>query len=394
MTAPAPRLAIVASHPVQYYAPWFRLLASSGRSIRVFYLWEGGRDPGFGREIKWDLDLLSGYDHEFVPNTAAHPGTHHFSGLNNPTLPARLRAWRPDAVLVFGYGWLTLTKLALVWRDCPLILRGDTHMIGREGVPAWRRVARRLFLRLLLRRYQGFASVGIAHARFLSAHGAPAGRIFNVPHSVDNRRWSEQTNAAGPHADALRGRLGIPDHHRVLLFAGKFEPKKRPDLLLKAFRKALLPDTSLLFVGDGELSSSLRETAAGLRDVHFMPFQNQQSLPVVFALADILVLPSEGPGETWGLVVNEAMASGLPCIVSDHVGCREDLIVENVTGWSFPHGDAGALVLCLQTALDAMISDGGKLREAVRAHIAHHDYETSAAGLFAALAATAPAFKV
>lgn len=394
--SPSPRLAIVASHPVQYYAPWFRRLAAVLPNLKVFYLWDGGavarHDPGFGREIRWDLDLLSGYEHEFVPNVSRHPGTDHFNGLDNPALPIRLREWRPDAVLVYGYGWRSLARLALTWRDCPLILRGDTHLLGRERVPPWKRLPRRLLLSVLLRRYRAFASVGAAHARFLREHGVPSEKIFPVPHCVDNERWARQS-AAAP-ANELRASLGIPSSHRVILFAGKFETKKRPDLLLAAFRRASPPAASLLCVGDGPLGPSLRAQAAGQPHVHFLPFQNQQSLPATFALADVLVLPSEGPGETWGLIVNEAMAAGIPCIVSDHVGCREDLIVEGVTGWSFPHGDAGELAARLQTAVIALDQRGGAIRQAVLSYIARYEYDTASAALIAALAAIVPAFKV
>jgi hypothetical protein len=104
------RLAIVLSHPVQYYSPWFRWLRrNTSLEFRVFYLWEFGvtpqRDPQFGTSFQWDVDLLAGYDSEFVPNTSRDPGTHHFNGLDNPALTARLAAWRPDAVLLFGYNW-------------------------------------------------------------------------------------------------------------------------------------------------------------------------------------------------------------------------------------------------------------------------------------------------
>jgi hypothetical protein len=91
------RLAIVLSHPVQYYSPWFRWLrAHTALEFRVFYLWEFGvtaqRDPQFGATFQWDVDLLAGYDSEFVPNVARDPGTHHFRGLDNPQLTARLAA--------------------------------------------------------------------------------------------------------------------------------------------------------------------------------------------------------------------------------------------------------------------------------------------------------------
>ena len=396
----APRLAIVVSHPVQYYAPWFRELAAAGQTVRVFYLWDGGssseptQDPGFGRIVQWDLDLLSGYDHEFVPNVARHPGTARPDGLDNPSLSSSLRAWRPDVVLAFGYGWKSLLRLALTWRSCPLMLRGDTHMIGSDPVRGWRPKLRQWLLPHLLRRYRGFASVGFAHARFLSRYGVVRQRIFHVPHCVDNGRWFAQTRAASLAPGSLRESLGIPLDHAVILFAGKFESKKRPDLLISAFALAARPKTSLLLAGDGPLGPGLRDQAAGMEHVHFLGFQNQQELPRAFAAADFLVLPSEGPHETWGLIVNEAMAAGLPCIVSDHVGCREDLVIEGVTGWSFPHGDTGALAEKLNLACDAVTIKGPVLRNAVLEQIARYDYASATSALLAALAAVSPSFRV
>ena len=115
---PRPRLAVVTSHPVQYYAPWFRFLAATGRyDLRVFYLWDGGvrarHDPGFGHTVRWDVPLLDGYAHEFVPNTSARPGTAHFFGLRNPGLPARLGAFDPHAALVVGYNYLSFVRFDL-----------------------------------------------------------------------------------------------------------------------------------------------------------------------------------------------------------------------------------------------------------------------------------------
>lgn len=386
------RLAIVASHPVQYYAPWFTKLAARPElQLRVFYLWGGtgsGRhDPGFGRDVVWDLDLLSGYSHEFVPNTARRPGTDHFNGLTNPSLPDRLRAWKPDVVLAIGYGWRALTSLALTWKDSPLWLRGDTHRIGRDQLPAWRRFPQRWLTRRLLSRYAGFAAVGQAHRDFLVAHGVSPERIHHVPHCVDNDRWSTSTRAAKTAASELRAELGIPAHRRLVLFVGKFEPKKRPDLLIKAFQQAAVPDSALLLVGDGPLRDQLRANATENPSIFWLPFQNQRELPRIYAAADLLVLPSEGHQETWGLVVNEAMASGIPCLVSDHVGCRADLIQHGQTGWSFPAGNLDALAHTLRAAL-ATLSDAEareSLRAAIAKRIADYSYDAAATTLVRAL---------
>lgn len=395
---PRPRLAIVCSHPVQYYAPWFRHLAQNLRAdLRVFYLWDNTRpdapatDPGFARPIRWDTDLLSGYEHEFVPNRSPHPGTSRFGGLRNPDLPARLRAWRPDAVLIFGYGWRTHLALALTWRACPLILRGDSHDLGRANQPGPRRLLRNLALRLLFTRFAAFACVGSATRRHYLARGVPASRIHLVPHCVDNAAFSPRAADSAEAAHAWRAELGIPPRHRLVLFLGKFVAKKRPDHLLRAFADLAPPDATLALVGDGPLAPELRALASGRPNIVFAPFQNQSSIPRVLAAADLLVLPSQGPEETWGLVVNEAMSAGLPCLVSDHVGCREDLVVENETGWSFPAGDQPALAAALARALAAMRDPAraAAIRAAARARVEAFSYSRATAALQGVLDALA-----
>jgi len=168
------RLAIVLSHPVQYYSPWFRWLrAHTALEFRVFYLWNFGvseqHDPQFRTRFQWDIDLLSGYDHEFVPNVARAPGTHHFRGLDNPALTARLAAWQPEALLLFGYNWLSHQR-AFWWarrHGVPLLLRGDSHLLGR-GLPSW---PHRRLLGFLFKRFAAFACVGAANRDYFRAFG-------------------------------------------------------------------------------------------------------------------------------------------------------------------------------------------------------------------------------
>ncbi len=160
------RLAIILSHPVQYYSPWFRWLrANTPLEFRVFYLWEFGvtaeRDRLFGTTFQWDVDLLAGYDSEFVPNIARDPGTHHFNGLDNPALADRLAAWNPGAMLLFGYNWRSHQR-AIWWarrRGVPLLFRGDSHLLGRPGLP----FLRRQLLRFLYRQFAAITYVGAAN---------------------------------------------------------------------------------------------------------------------------------------------------------------------------------------------------------------------------------------
>jgi glycosyltransferase involved in cell wall biosynthesis len=383
------KLAIVATHPIQYYAPWFACLTRQpGLALRVFYLWDFGVttriDRGFQAPVRWDIPLLEGYGHEFVPNHSAHPGTASFLGLWNPELPARLARWRPDAVLLTAYNFATLGYFLARRRasDAPLIFRGDSHRLVRR--PGLAEPLRRALVSAVFRRMDAFLYVGSANREYFERHGVPGERLFYAPHAVDNARFRAAQPAARAAAPAWRRTLGIPEHARVILFAGKLEEKKRPLDLLQAFAAAKLERACLLFVGSGAQEAALRNAAAGRRDVFFAPLRNQSEMPLTYCAGDVFVLPSFGPFETWGLAVNEAMCMGLPVIASDHVGCARDLVLDHETGLTFRAGDVDALRAALQLAL----ADGERLKrwganasERIRAY----DYEATTAGLLASL---------
>ena len=179
----------------------------------------------------------------------------------------------------------------------------------------------------------------------------PDDRLFFTPHAVDNDRFARAPEETQRAADQWRAELGIARDRRVILFAGKLQPKKRPDDLIAAFLRLGRDDVTLLIVGDGELEQPLRAQAAGHPRIVFAPFQNQSLMPRTYALADLFILPSFGRDETWGLAVNEAMCLGKPIIVSSHVGCARDLVEPGGNGLVFPAGDVDALTAALRDAL-------------------------------------------
>jgi glycosyltransferase involved in cell wall biosynthesis len=414
MKPEARRLAILLSHPTQYYSPWFRWMRRhTALRFRVFYLWDFGitvrRDAQFGASFQWDTDLLSGYDWELVPNTSPDPGTHHFRGLRNPALIGRLRRWKPEALLAFGYNWSSMLR-AIGWcrlHGVPLIFRGDSHFIGRAAP----RGIRALALRLLYRQFAAFAYVGAANRRYFAALGVPDRKLYFAPHCVDASQFDPSVPAvaqaaaqlrstwgaddgAQPLADPERGRgtgtLAAPERTLVVLFAGKLVPAKQPMPLLEAFLELAPPNALLVFVGEGEDKAALQARAAaqaGAR-VRFMPFANQSEMPARYLAADLMVLPSRGHYETWGLAVNEAMCLGTPCLVSDRVGCREDLITEGETGWSFRVEDPAGLKRALAAALGDLADPAGRARLKIHlaARMARYDYSAAAQGLLAAVA--------
>lgn len=337
------KLAIVTSHPIQYNAPWFRLLSERKKlELKVFYTWSQAqtkvKDKTFGRTIQWDIPLLEGYDYEVVENVAKEPGSHHFKGINCPDLIRKLKAFQPDAILVFGWNFKSNLKVLRNFKGkVPLWFRGDSTLL--DETPGLKTFLRRLVLRWVYSHVDKAFYVGSANKDYYLKHGLKESQLVYAPHTIDNDRFGDDTEKQyQAKADKWRQDLGIHREDLVVIFAGKFETKKQPDLLIDAVIEAnshRAHPMKLVLVGNGPLEEDLKEKAKGHDFITFIPFQNQSQMPVVYRLGDVYCLPSKGPGETWGLAVNEAMASGRPVIVSDKMGCASDLVNES-TGWMFP----------------------------------------------------------
>jgi glycosyltransferase involved in cell wall biosynthesis len=292
--------------------------------------------------ISWDIPLLEGYDWEFAPNRAADPGTHHFRGLDNPEMPARLAAWRPDALLV--YGWANRTHLNVLRRfkgRVPILFRGDsTLMTGARGL---RRLARMPVLRWVYSHVDLALYPGQRNREYLRACGVGETRMAWMPHCVDNSRFSANAASLERQAAAARRELGVAEDEIAFVFAGKLVPWKAVDHLIRAFLDApwRAARPHLIIAGSGPREDELRQLAGGHDRVHFLGFRNQTEMPLTYRLGDAFVLPSTG--ETWGLAVNEAMASARPVVVSDRVGCSPDLAADAGFARAFPAGDVASL---------------------------------------------------
>ena len=338
------RLAIITTHPIQYNAPWFRMLAQSNRLlVKVFYTWEQSQqgskfDPGFGKKIEWDIPLLEGYEYCFVKNTAAEPGTHHFKGVINPTLNKEVESWNPDAVLVFGWSFSShLACMRYFKGRIPVLFRGDSTLLDdKPGVKKW---LRRVFLRWVYRFIDYALYVGINNKNYFLAHGIAEGRLVLLPHAVDNRRFAEPRDEYEGQAKQWRNKLGLLDNEVVVLFAGKLEPKKDPYFLLRLAASLKREDVRFLIVGNGVLEAEIKKMAEADRRILFLDFQNQQLMPVIYRVGDIFILPSRGPGETWGLAINEAMACSRPVMVSGKTGGGPDLVIGGDNGIIFDNED-------------------------------------------------------
>ena len=361
------KLAIVVSHPIQYYTPLYRRLAQrDDLALKVFFTWHAGQVPmqdhGFMKPIAWDIPLTEGYEFELVPNVASDPGTHHFFGLRNRSLVDRVSAWRPDAVHITGWAWCShlLALRAFSRRGVPTLFRGDSHLLDspRSGPKWW---IKRAVLELVYSWPSAFLFVGAANRAYYEAFGVEPNRLYPCPHSIDVARFAEPAEAFEREAGQWRQQLGIFEGRPVLLFAGKFEHIKRPVELMRTAQMLGDPSLVLVLVGGGELEDEVNAFAAADPDrFRVLPFQNQSRMPVVYRLGDLFVLPSLG--ETWGLAVNEAMACGRPVLVSDRVGGAAD-VVDVSCGRVFPWGDFSVMM----QAVNEMTKDRTKLSELGRA---------------------------
>lgn len=383
------RLTVVATHPVQYLSPWFRYVTANCPQLDLSVVYASRPSPdqqgvGFGRALEWDLRLLDGYRWQVVRDSESEDnfGVGSFRGLDVKNIGQVVLDTRPDVVLVPGWHSITLVRaiMGARRRGIPVLYRGDTHLGLRPA--GWRRMGWGLKTRVLLRLYSAYLSVGGASRAYLVAHGVPPTSIYASPHAVDNDLFATEAalHLTSEARAAARGTCGARPDDFVVLFAGKLTARKRPIDVVRAVAP-LGRGAVLVIAGTGEQERELRAEAQrlGVR-VGWLGFVNQSRMPAVYAAADCLVLPSEE--ESWGLAVNEAMATGLPAVVSDRVGCRGDLIEPGETGEVFRSRDPQSLADALRRVLERGGRNGRSA--ACRAKVANHGFAAATAGLAAA----------
>jgi glycosyltransferase involved in cell wall biosynthesis len=380
----------VTSHPIQYHAPWFRAL-SERVDLRVLFAHRltpaEQADYGFGVAFEWDVPLLEGYSFDWLRNIAHRPGIDHFWGCNTPGIGARLAKLRPDAVIVTGWNLWTYWQAIRAARRAaiPVMVRGDSQLPTRRS--ALRRMAKQVVYPRLLDAFDACLAVGQRNREYYVHYGVPASRLYFAPHSVDNDFFAcAASDARGSSAGGARERLGIPGGAVVFAFAGRLAEFKRPLDFMRALDLAHREHPAVfgLVVGDGALRTAVEDH----RRRHATPcamagFLNQQRIGAAYASADALVLPSSAD-ETWGLVVNEAMACGIPAIVSDQVGCAPDLVLDGRTGFTYPCGDVEALAARMtRLAGDAALRQA--MGTAAAAQIETFSPQATAAGVMRAI---------
>jgi glycosyltransferase involved in cell wall biosynthesis len=380
------RLAVVASHVIQYQDPFFRRLAAEpGIDLTVFYCSRAGaevyHDADMQTSLRWDIELLQGYRHVFLRNFGRGDG---YTRLINPGVIPAIARGNFDAV-VFFLGWGTITSLlgiaACRISGTPFFLYGDSSFPPPED--SWRAKVRAGFIRGVFALASGFMVSGKLNADYYRHYGGDPRHFFLLPWAIDNERFASAARFAPGEREAMRARFGIASEQVAFVFSAKLVPRKDPMTLLRAVAKMRQRDrAAVVFLGHGELREALEAFARenGL-DVKFAGFVNQADLPKHYAMCDVFVLPSTY--EPRGAVINEAMACGLPVVVTDRCGSLGDIVQENDNAFVYPASDADALA----RALDALMDGDRRARMGQRSQeiIATWDYARGIDGVKEAL---------
>ncbi|HTX76844.1 MAG TPA: glycosyltransferase family 4 protein [Terracidiphilus sp.] len=399
------RLAYLVSHPIQYQAPLLRRIAQE-RDIELTVFFgsdfsvRGYRDEGFGVGVKWDIPLLEGYQHVFLPRLRDGNDVSFARPLNHGILRhLRGTGGEPafDALWVHGYATANALHgiLAAKSLGIPVLVRAESWLHDR-GRSSTRLVLKSLFFAGLKRMVDAVLPIGTLNAEYWRYYFGDEVPRFLMPYAVDNAYFSQRAREADAGRAGLQAELGLESERPVVLFASKLQTRKHCDHLIEAYARLAPaageePRPYLVIVGDGEERAALERqaTATGLSSIRFCGFRNQSELPRFFNLASVFVLPSRH--EPWGLIVNEVMNAATPAIVSEDVGCAPDLIDDGVNGCIYPVGDIAALERALRRVLVPGAAEA--MGRCAFERIQRWSFTEDVAGLRKALAAVVPGFR-
>ncbi len=335
------KLAILTSHPIQYQAPLFKTLARDPYiDCMVYFCWDFGVDKKsfdseFKEYVQWDIPLLEGYAYQFLKNYAPQPSSG-FWGQINFAIIREVWSNKYDAIIVMGWNSFTnIMAMGTAWvRGTPVMIRGENPMNQELLKSGTKRRIKKIVLGMLFRNASIMLCIGEENKKFYEYYGVPSKKLIMCRYAVDNERIVHAVEESRKERKATREKMGIKEDDVVVLFVGKLIEKKNPLDALIAYAQIQNKNKALIIVGEGELRTAIEQYVKEYKvpNVHCTGFKNQTELPLYYACADIFVLPS-GSGETWGLVVNEAMCAKLPIIVSDLVGCGADLVNHGENGF-------------------------------------------------------------
>jgi glycosyltransferase involved in cell wall biosynthesis len=371
------RMLILSEIISPYRIPVFNALARhEAVDLHVVFLAE--TDAGLRQWRVYKNEIRFSY--EVLPSWRLRAGKHNL--LLNWGLRSCLSKFAPEAIICGGYNYYASWE-AISWarrHHVGFVLWSESNSrdarSGLAGVESLKSY--------FLSRCDQFVVPGKAAFDYLQSRGMTPERITVAPNAVDNEWFAAQAQSIGARASEFREKLGLPP--RFILFVGRLVPEKGVFDLLDAYGRledSIRSEAGLVFAGDGTGRPELEQKAKRIRPgrICFPGFTHREDLAGLYALAETLVLPTHS--DTWGLVVNEAMACGLPVVVSSAAGCSNDLVENQWNGYVVPPANSAAL----EVAIDSILR-GSELRQSMRIHsserIRNYSPEACAAGLAAA----------
>jgi len=355
------KILFLVERPTQFEAPFYRFAARDPRhELRVLFTGADAAEPVFdpelGKPVSWGIDLLKGYPHKDC--------------RSEEDVAGQLRRDRCDLLIANGYTQRVYRQAVRVAK------RGGIATALRLDSVLWdnsfaRLLAKRLLFAIYMKRtYDLFLGVGSLTLDYLRSFGVPRERMGLFPYATDVEEFRFRSAISPEERAARRRQLGVPEQVRLVLSLTKFNEREAPWDLLRAFDRLGREDVWLVLAGDGPQRAALERQAG--RQVRFPGYVPYTELPVLYAAADLFVHPARE--ERWGVSVQEALACGLPVVVSSRVGAGFDLIDSGRNGFVYPEGDEEALALRIDEALALPLE---QVRERSRAILSHWDYAAS-----------------
>lgn len=383
------RLGILATHPVHYFAPLYGELTRQLASVQIAFIGDaranvlGTFDPGFGQDVIWDTPLLDGF--EWVQFGLATDGLERSMILAHHRIRSATLAWlndfAPDVVMVPGWSPVYQSAISAIRSArVPYVIRPEARV--PEGWRPIRGCVRDVFKRRVVKHAAAAAVIGSSAYDELLRLGMKREDMFDSPYSV---MIASKAHPSGSRdRQHYRGSWGLNDETLVFTYVGKLVDYKQVNQLIEAYSilREAFSNSCLVIVGAGPLEARLRAQAEKLgveETIRWIGFQGQNKLPGILAASDVFVLFSR---ETWGLVVNEAIALGKPVIVSRDAGSSRDLVAHQLSGFRVDASKPGECATAMQACADPelrqqMVSNGFRM-------LSGHDVPAAARGIIRA----------
>tara|TARA_B100000963_G_scaffold297871_1_gene269439 strand:+ start:7178 stop:8302 length:1125 start_codon:yes stop_codon:yes gene_type:complete len=319
----------ILSHPIQYQSPLIRYLVYKGVNIKVFYRSSKSInnyfDTEFKKKIKWDIDLLRGYNHEFLKYIGPNK-TGKFYPINVEIFKIFKNT---DYIWIHGIkNWYSILILMLnFFFNKKILVREEIQNINNFR-SQHNLVLNKIFYKLINKYIHKFLFIGKANKDFYQKMGISKKKLILIPYVVDNEFFNKYKKVKKKNTQT------------EILLASKFIKKKGIDIFINAIiicnkNKRFRKNVKIKIVGDGPEKINLikQKKENKIKNIYFKKFQNQKKLKNYYQKSDIFILPSRY--EPWGLTTNEAMASGNLIITSKNVGSANDLVKHGYNGFIF-----------------------------------------------------------